>query len=56
MVEQAVHFATLAPNLHVKFPATSAGIVAMEEATASGVSINADRLSPSKPQQRRQRS
>jgi transaldolase len=41
MVEQAVHFATLAPNLHVKFPATSAGIVAIEEATASGVSINA---------------
>lgn len=41
MVEQAVRFAGLAPNLHVKFPATSAGMVAIEEATAKGVSINA---------------
>jgi len=41
MVEQAVHFTSLAPNLHVKFPATSAGIVAIEEATARGVSTNA---------------
>ena len=41
MVEQAVRFAGLAPNLHVKFPATAAGIVAIEEATARGVSINA---------------
>jgi transaldolase len=41
MVEQAVHFASLAPNLQVKFPATRAGIAAMEEATARGVNINA---------------
>ncbi len=41
MTEQAVRFAGLAPNMQVKFPATAAGIVAMEEATARGVSINA---------------
>jgi transaldolase len=41
MVDQAVRFASLAPNLHVKFPTTSAGLVAIEEATARGVSINA---------------
>jgi transaldolase len=41
MVEQAVRFAGLAPNLQVKFPVTSAGIVAIEEATARGVNINA---------------
>jgi transaldolase len=41
MVEQAVHFATLAPNIQVKFPATAAGIVALEEATFRGVNINA---------------
>lgn len=41
MVEQAVHFAGLAPNIQVKFPATAAGLVAIEEATARGVVINA---------------
>jgi transaldolase len=41
MVEQAVRFAGLAPNMQVKFPATAAGIEAMEEATARGVNINA---------------
>lgn len=41
MVEQAVRFAGLAPNIQVKFPATAAGIVAMEEATALGVNTNA---------------
>lgn len=41
LVEQAVYFSTLAPNLHVKMPATSAGIRAYEEATYRGVSINA---------------
>jgi transaldolase len=40
-VEQAVHFAGLAPNIQVKIPATSAGIVAIEEATRLGVNINA---------------
>jgi transaldolase len=41
MVEQAVHFTTLAPNMQVKFPVTAAGITGIEEATARGVSINA---------------
>lgn len=41
MVEQAVRFAGLAPNIQVKFPATAAGIAAIEEATARGVTINA---------------
>jgi len=41
IVEQAVRFAGLAPNLHAKMPATSAGMVAIEESTARGVSINA---------------
>jgi len=41
MVEQAVRFAGLAPNIQVKFPATAAGIVAIEEATFRGVNINA---------------
>jgi transaldolase len=41
MVEQGVGFDRLAPNVIVKFPATAAGITAMEEATARGVSINA---------------
>ncbi|HEY5275416.1 MAG TPA: transaldolase family protein [Coriobacteriia bacterium] len=40
MVEQAVRFAGLAPNMQVKFPATASGIVAIEEATARGVNIN----------------
>ena len=41
MVEQALRFHGLAPNMQVKFPATAAGIAAIEEATAHGVSINA---------------
>jgi len=41
MVEQAKRFASLAPNLQVKFPATRAGIAAIEESTALGVNINA---------------
>lgn len=41
MVEQGRHFATLAPNIQVKFPATSAGVRAIEAATAAGVNINA---------------
>jgi len=40
MVEQAVRFDRLAPNMHVKFPATAAGMVAVEEATARGVNAN----------------
>jgi transaldolase len=41
MVEQAVHFSGLAPNIIVKIPATRIGIQAIEEATFRGVSINA---------------
>ena len=41
MVDQAVHFSELAPNMIVKIPATAAGIEAIEEATYRGVSINA---------------
>ena len=41
ILEQAVHFSELAPNIIVKIPATNAGIDAIEEATYRGVSINA---------------
>jgi transaldolase len=41
MLEQGLHFAGLAPNIQVKFPATKAGLDAIERATAAGVSINA---------------
>jgi transaldolase len=41
MVEQGLHFAALAPNAQVKFPATAAGIEAIDEATYRGVNINA---------------
>ncbi len=41
MVEQAAGFDRLAPNVIVKFPATRAGIAAMETATFRGISINA---------------
>jgi transaldolase len=41
IVEQAVAFGRLAPNMIVKIPVTSAGIPAIEEATYRGVSINA---------------
>jgi transaldolase len=41
MVEQAIGFDELAPNIVVKFPATSAGIRAMEEASRCGISVNA---------------
>src|SRR5271156_2616698 len=41
IVEQAVEFTGLAPNMIVKIPVTSAGIPAIEEATFRGVSINA---------------
>ena len=41
IVEQAQRFDRLAPNMIVKIPATRAGIAAIEEATARGISINA---------------
>jgi len=41
IVEQALRFNQLAPNMIVKIPATRAGIPAIEEVTYRGVSINA---------------
>jgi transaldolase len=41
MLEQARRFDSLAPNVQVKFPATSAGLRAIEQATYEGISINA---------------
>ena len=41
IVEQAMKFSALAPNMIVKIPATRAGIAAIEEATHRGISINA---------------
>ena len=41
LTDQAVNFNSLAPNMIVKIPVTSAGIKAIEEATYRGISINA---------------
>jgi transaldolase len=41
IVDQAVEFNQLAPNIIVKIPGTKAGIPAMEEATYRGISVNA---------------
>ena len=41
MVSQAEHFSSLASNMQVKLPATSQGIIAIEEATYRGVNVNA---------------
>ena len=41
MLEQGLHFHSLAPNIQVKFAATKAGLAGLEEATYRGVSINA---------------
>ncbi len=41
IVEQALAFSRLAPNMIVKIPVTRAGIAAIETATAQGISINA---------------
>lgn len=40
LADQAEHFASLAPNIIVKIPATRVGIEAIEEATYRGVSMN----------------
>ncbi|MDR2252853.1 MAG: hypothetical protein LBD97_03175 [Bifidobacteriaceae bacterium] len=40
LVDQAERFASLAPNVIVKIPATEVGIEAVEEATLRGVSVN----------------
>ena len=41
LIEQAVEFSTLAPNMIVKIPVTGPGVEAFEEVTYRGVSINA---------------
>jgi transaldolase len=41
MLAQAVHFHGLAPNMQIKMPATSQGLIGMEEATFQGININA---------------
>lgn len=41
IVEQAIRFNQIAPNMIVKIPATAAGITAIEEATYRGISVNA---------------
>jgi transaldolase len=41
MADQAEYFNTLAPNMQVKLPVTSAGLQAIEEATYRGVNVNA---------------
>jgi len=41
IADHAIHFNSLAPNMQVKAPVTSAGVAAIEEATYHGVSINA---------------
>jgi transaldolase len=41
IVDQGMHFDSLAPNIQVKIPATRAGIAAIEEATFRGVNVNA---------------
>jgi transaldolase len=41
ILQQALHFDSLAPNMQVKIPVTAAGVKAIEEATYHGVNINA---------------
>ena len=41
IVEQAMRFHEMAPNIQVKIPVTCAGIPAIEEATYRGVNVNA---------------
>jgi len=41
VTEQAIHFNTLAQNIQVKAPVTSAGVKAIEEMTYHGVNVNA---------------
>jgi transaldolase len=41
IIEQAVRFKSLAPNIMVKMPVTRAGLEAVEESTYRGVNVNA---------------
>ena len=40
LADQAEYFASLAPNIIVKIPATATGVEAIEDAVARGVNIN----------------
>lgn len=40
LADQAAYFSSLADNIIVKIPATSVGVVALEQAVARGVSVN----------------
>ncbi len=40
IIEQAVYFSGLAPNMQVKLPCTSAGVAAIEELTYRGINLN----------------
>ncbi len=40
ILEQAIHFSNLLPNMQVKVPATKAGLEIVEEATFLGVNLN----------------
>ncbi len=41
IIEQALHFNTLTKNIMVKMPVTEAGIIAIEECTYQGITVNA---------------
>jgi transaldolase len=41
ILQQALHFDALAPNMQIKIPVTHAGIQAIQEATYHGININA---------------
>lgn len=41
MIDQALRFHALAPNMQVKMPVTAAGVRALEESTRRGVNVNA---------------
>jgi len=41
LIQQTMHLSSIAPNIQIKIPATSAGLDAIEECTFRGASINA---------------
>jgi len=41
IIQQTLHFDTLAPNMQIKIPVTAAGIKAIEEVTYHGANVNA---------------
>ncbi len=55
ITEQAVRFGALAPNIQVKIPVTRAGVQAIEDVTAAGISDHRDGLLHRAPGARRGR-